>query len=459
MNDVIVKFANVNIQTVGSVDRIIGYVEIHNLIPLITHLDLDANPRNSKIGSVTEQIQESLERTPELMPFKSKGILVAASKCDQLERNRFSLNFDNQQIEGVLDGGHNLLAIGRFLLWQVLDRKDEAEFKRRKKWLEFKELWARYADKLDKLRRQGVSGGTTPTLISVELLTPTMNGTKDGAAEDFFLSNLLEICAARNNNVQLSEETTMNQQGLFEVLRESLPSEVAEEVQWKQNGPGSIAARDVVALAWVALGVIDLPNDEDGKAILPLPGPTLYSRKAQCVSEYARLLRAPDVSCSKPEGYKVTVADSRILQALNMTRDVLWAWDWFYAALPDSYNRAGGKYGRISAVKKAASGRGTPYGMVDKKCTYDTPAGFLMPLVYSLRSLIEVDDQGCPQWAVANIRQYIIDHTDELVVDLRAQIESLGWRPMDVGKSKASYNSMENKMKTLLLTEQLKQRG
>ena len=84
------------------------------------------------------------------MPFKSKGILVAASKCDQLERNRFSLNFDNQQIEGVLDGGHNLLAIGRFLLWQVLDRKDEAEFKRRKKWLEFKELWARYADKLKK---------------------------------------------------------------------------------------------------------------------------------------------------------------------------------------------------------------------------------------------------------------------------------------------------------------------
>src|SRR3546814_15114325 len=70
--------------------------------------DLEANPRAAKIGSVTNAIVESLEETPELFPFKSKGILIGTSSYEALQRNRFELTFDNPESEGILDGAHQI---------------------------------------------------------------------------------------------------------------------------------------------------------------------------------------------------------------------------------------------------------------------------------------------------------------------------------------------------------------
>src|SRR3546814_8421165 len=86
--------------------------------------DLEANPRAAKIGSVTNAIVESLEETPELFPFKSKGILIGTSSYEALQRNRFELTFDNPESEGILDGGHNMLAIGVHMLAAVTDERE-----------------------------------------------------------------------------------------------------------------------------------------------------------------------------------------------------------------------------------------------------------------------------------------------------------------------------------------------
>jgi len=71
--------------------------------------DLEANPRSAKAGAVTADIIESIQDTPETFPFKTKGVLVGASDYEPLQRHRYELRFENTKIEGILDGGHNML--------------------------------------------------------------------------------------------------------------------------------------------------------------------------------------------------------------------------------------------------------------------------------------------------------------------------------------------------------------
>ena len=64
-----------------------------------------------------------------------------------------------------------------------------------------------------------------------------------------FSESSLDICAARNNNVELTLETRANKKGYYEELRRYLPKEIAARVVWKTNTGGDIKARDLVALA------------------------------------------------------------------------------------------------------------------------------------------------------------------------------------------------------------------
>ena len=113
---VIIKFDFCAEQTVGQITKIVGFVKVKYLIPIIDILDLKANPRSSKTGPVTNAIQESIEKDPEVFPFKTKGILLASSQYERLDRNRIKVKPENFEIEGILDGGHNTLAIGLYIL-------------------------------------------------------------------------------------------------------------------------------------------------------------------------------------------------------------------------------------------------------------------------------------------------------------------------------------------------------
>ena len=104
---VIIKFDFSAEQTVGDITKIVGLTMAKYLVPIIDVLDLEANPRSSKTGPVTAAIQESIETDPTVFPFKTKGILLAASQYERLERNRVKITPENPAIEGILDGGHN----------------------------------------------------------------------------------------------------------------------------------------------------------------------------------------------------------------------------------------------------------------------------------------------------------------------------------------------------------------
>ena len=191
-------------QTVGYITKIVGLTRARYLIPIIDSLDLDANPRSSKTGPVTDAIQESIENDPSVLPFKTKGILLASSHYERLERGRIKLTPENPQIEGILDGGHNTLAIGLYILKKAMEHKGTAFPKGAKTWDDFKELWQanrNFVDEFLNALQKDPSIGDLNFYVPVELLVTC--DTDDICVVEFFKNNLLEICASRNNNVEL----------------------------------------------------------------------------------------------------------------------------------------------------------------------------------------------------------------------------------------------------------------
>ena len=185
-------------QPTGSRKRIVGFVKLRHLVPLISAVDLEANPRSSKTGPVTDAVLESLEKTPDTFPSKTKGILIGCSDFRALERQRYGLNFIDLGSEGILDGGHNALAIGAHILKTAgVEKPNPARIGL---WADFKELWNAHADDVHAVLAD-LDQDALDILVPVELLVPI--APDDDAAVADFSASLLDICAARNNNAQL----------------------------------------------------------------------------------------------------------------------------------------------------------------------------------------------------------------------------------------------------------------
>ena len=104
-------------------------------------------------------------------------------------------------------------------------------------------------------------------LVPVELLVPS--NPEDVRAVQQFEMSVLDICAARNNNAQLTQETKSNKLGFYTEIRERLEPSIAARVEWKSNEWESsearpIKVRDLLALAWIPL---NKANEAD---LLPL---------------------------------------------------------------------------------------------------------------------------------------------------------------------------------------------
>ena len=124
----------------------------------------------------------------------SKGVLLASSDYKNPKESYIKIIPDDPKIEGILDGGHNTLAIGLHILKKALECNGETLSKGAKKWDDFKKLWFEkrnvIRDYLDKEARENKKD--LDFLVPVELLVP-----KDINDCDCLLSfknNLFDIC-------------------------------------------------------------------------------------------------------------------------------------------------------------------------------------------------------------------------------------------------------------------------
>jgi hypothetical protein len=466
---VIIRLTQNAIQTMGNIKRIIGLMPAKNIIGLIDRLDLEANPRESKLGPITDAIQDSIledqsSQGDKLFPFKSKGILLASSQYEELERNRYELEFVDDMTEGILDGGHNTLAIGTFILREAARALEKPEPKKRdiEIWEKFKDVWGedrcdidQYLELIrndkDALVERGVS--ILDFVVPVELLVPS--DMDDALCVEGFRRSLLEICDARNNNAQLSEDTKGNQEGLFDSFRalfEEKDGDFASTISWKTNDGGTIKSRDLAALAWITLSVTSWvqPGPDN---IVDAPSPvSVYSGKAKCLEKYLDLMRDEHISKSSSASQK-ELKDRQVESALKVATDIPWLFDRIYQLFPSYYND-NGSFGNINAVRHLKNSKGeywTPF--LRRTADNPVPDGFIYPLVYGLKALVRRNPEtGLVEW-VTDPYEFLESPAFKDVVHVYSGvIQQSDYDPQKVGKGLFSYTSAEQSVKLAYIT-------
>ena len=100
------------------IQRISSSVSPYHFIRLVGVSDNKINPRSARENGITSDIRETLELSPNLFWLMSKGILLATENCKLLDRGRVSLTTFGDR-EGIMDGGHNALAISQYIIGKL----------------------------------------------------------------------------------------------------------------------------------------------------------------------------------------------------------------------------------------------------------------------------------------------------------------------------------------------------
>ncbi|WP_202356391.1 hypothetical protein [Mesorhizobium sp. 113-3-3] len=427
--------------SIAGIKRYTGFMRGRDLYPLFDHVSLEANPRAAKTGNVTSSILESLAKTPELFPFKSKGILLGTSDYEALQRNRFELRFNDPASEGVLDGGHNMLAIGIHMLSAVLEEREIAKISL---WEDMKDLWEEYRAELDAVKDQ------FDFLVPVEIIVPS--DVSDQHIVQQFEMSVLDICAARNNNAQLTQETKSNKLGFYTEIRERLDPDVAAQVEWKSNewesGEGKpIKVRDLLALAWIPL------NKANEEHLLPLDisvtPQNIYRNKGECSKQFDRLMSNPAVS-APVDGPTHELTNDVVKSCFDILADLPELYDIIYAQFPDAYNSNNYRFGSNNIVKmydpgKRETAKDKSGFLLTQPTThylgmpvyYRYPDGLIMPLVYGLKGIMEAKD-GRIVWATDPFK-FIDRHLKDIAGAYRLVLDMARFDPQKLAKNQASH--------------------
>jgi hypothetical protein len=437
-----VKFEQMASQSVDGITRISGFVRARHFIAIIDSLDLEANPRAARVGRVTNAIIESILTTPKEFPFKTKGVLLGATNYELLDRGRVRVVFVERDNEGILDGGHNTMAIGLHILRVagVL----EVKIRKAKDWATFRSLWNSESETVKQFRGELADfGKAEPSLhdelaflVPIELIVPS--DPNDVVIVNDFQSSILEICAARNNNAELVVAGKSNQAGFYENLKTLLPVGIAQRIEWKPGEGGSVKVSDLIALTWIPLSLLSpMPTDEGERPVVaPIPQ-NLYRNKGECLTKFDDLMRL-DAVTTETHG-KFELHNQRVYSALKIASKMPEVFDLVEEIFPDAYNKADGRYRRIGAVKKMnQSARAKTSNFAGRAINTASPGGFLYPVVFGVRELMIQTADGKIDWRVEPL-QFIRDHILDIAEAYKAVVSALDWDPNRVGKAPLAY--------------------
>jgi hypothetical protein len=367
------------------------------------------------------------------------------------DRARDELNFNDPAYEGLLDGGHNMLALGTFLLSHVMNEKD---VKKLKLWEDMKAAWSVNREAIYAMRDEFAFK------VPVELLLPS-NPEDDEVVSEFRLA-LIDICAARNNNAQLTVEAKANQRGFYEQIKRRMPSHIADRVEWKTNEWDSddrrpIKVRDIVALAWIPLGVLEesglLPtHTENGSAlnfdVLPQ---NIYRNKGELSQLFDKLMEHPDISKQK-NGPQYEMHNTAIASAFDILSSLPALYDKIFVEMGDAYNKStNGKFGKIKEVRVPKRGSAfSPY--THQASEYGVPDGYVIPILYGLKALMHVRE-GRLEW-ITDPAAFLDRHMKALVGAFKMPMEMAGFDPQKIAKSENSYLFMVGEVEKSLLKQQ-----
>lgn len=454
--------------TIGNMKKISGHVSGRTFATIIDHLSLEANPREAKVGAVTDAIQETIRLTPDLLPFKTKGVLLAVSSYEALERNRYRIAPINQRIEGILDGGHNTLAIGMYILRKALEANDQKLSNKVKNWEEFKATWKENHDIVEEYLSQekGNEESSVDFLVPVELQVPAdMN---DTAGVQNFRDHLFDICESRNNNVELQLSAKVHQNGYLnelELMMREHNEQIADRIEWKTNDGGAVKVRDLIALSWIPLQLVNPVREakDPEKVFNPseFKETNIYSGKNNCLQQFERLMSSPDVSEKSAGDYTKDIINDEVKSAFKVTTMLPELYDYVYTRFADLYNGNDGSFGRIAAVKrlnKKTKNKRTPFsGAVIKPDVNISPDAFIIPLFYGLQALLEkkqVNGKTIIDWAT-DPKVFLDKHLSDIMGEYKGLFSLCDYDPQKVGKAEQCYKNALNSFKMALMQDKI----
>jgi len=234
----------------------------------------------------------------------------------------------------------------------------------------------------------------------------------------------------------LTIETKANKKGFYEELRSALPNEIAERVEWKSNDGGEVKVRDLIALAWIPLSKLELDS-----GLLPsIPPQNIYRNKGECAKLFDGLLSDDRVSKPTDGEYTRALHNKPVKSALRIAAEIPALYDKIYKDFPYAYNECNGKFGRITVVKMAGDMRTKPTTYFTREqVEYRYPDGLIMPLVYGLKALMDVDEDGCVEW-IEDPYEFLDTHLVQIVKKYRVILEAFRFDPQKVAKNEGSYD-------------------
>jgi len=445
-NNVIIKlnhkFENQESLEGKKISKIVSSITPFDFIRLLNHADNKVNPRTATVNPIVRSIEETLMISPDLYFFKTKGLLISTQSCETLDRNRLKLTFNDSQTEGVMDGGHNAFAIGRFIYKKLYG---ECRFK---EWKELKAFWDNednYAD-LEKRYREYPSPEEFKFSIPIEIITPSDK--TEEALMDFY-DNIADICSARNSNVQLTDAAKSNQRGCYDYLKDIMPSNF--QVIWKNGEAGLTKVEDITALACIPLAKLVSLNyfTERGIEIGTLSKVSVYSQKSKCVKFFGTVMMNKEIS--KTEKGKYILQNTTVKSALDLLVDIMRFCDKMYYYFPLLYNYNGGSFGRIkgAVLQKPKTTYSGPFNSFSKQSDYKYAYGFFYPIICGLTELMELED-GVLRW---KLNPLYIDFEDDKIKGVFTQymnlIRLLDYNPNKVGKDNSTYYEADSLMQKL----------
>jgi hypothetical protein len=472
-DDIIIRFAHVAVQPSTNdageespIKRLIGFVQAKNLMPLLHKAGLAANPRSSRRNAVVEAILTTLKDSPDLFRYMSKGLLIGTAHCDELQRNRYRLRFKDAAVEGILDGGHNMLAIGLHMLKEVME---EADWKRIKFWDDMRTAWDDHELELEKIKDQ------FQFEVAVELLVPS-GSTKNDI--DAFLMPLLEVCEARNNNAQLPIEAKSNKQGFYDAIRSEVSEAFADRVEWKPNTwedddeARPVKVRDLVALGWIPLNLLSESGALPGN--IRVSPQNTYRNKGECSMRFEELMSL-DAVTEELQGARRRLHHSGVASAFKVLADLPELYDQIYEQFPEAYNEGGRRFAANPIVKiydpakrKTAKAAGkdasgylttepkTPFFRKGTRCSY--PEGLIVPLIYGLKGLMVVE-RNKVRWAVRNPGEFVEKNLPRIADSYQLVMNLARWDPQKISKDPNSYEFAVREFQNALTASQRSSRA
>jgi hypothetical protein len=351
------------------------------------------NVRDPKMnGAVPKAIRKTLDEDPASFLFKNRGLVITvkSTKFDT-ESSKLTLNMENPDIHGLLDGGHSYKVIKAYC--SDVDREE--------------------------IQTQDQA------FVRLEVL------------EGFDGEQIRNIVDARNTSNQVKDQSLMELANSFDGIKKAIAGQpYANKVAYKEyeimDGTDGKTAKPIDVRDIIALMTL-FDKDHFGDNNHPVMA---YSQKADCLKRYK----------DNRESYE---------KILPLLKDILRLWDVIHRDMRSWYEESkakqgqGAKFGRITGV---TADRDVSLDFLGETSTDIIPTAFKYPILAALRAFVEEID-GHYRWGMDVENALINDLGMQLTEVLTANAIELR-NPNKLGKSSSVWDQCYSKAQVWYLKNQ-----